>query len=31
MMFVPRVDFRLFAKPDELTQLVWFGIGMHAA
>ena len=28
-MFVPRVDFQSFAKSDELTQLVWFEIGMH--
>jgi hypothetical protein len=31
MMFFPRVDFRSFAEPDELTQLVWFEIGMHTA
>jgi hypothetical protein len=31
MMFVPRVDFRSFAKSNELTQLVWFEIGMHTA
>jgi hypothetical protein len=30
-MFVPRVDFRLFAKSDELTQLVWFEIDLHTA
>jgi hypothetical protein len=30
-MFAPRVDFQSFAKSDELTQLVWFEIGMHKA
>ena len=30
-MFVPRVDFRSVAKPDGLTYLGWFEIGMHTA
>jgi len=29
-MFVPQVDFRSVAKPNELTKLGWFEIGMHA-
>src|SRR5260370_28990353 len=31
MMFVPRVDFRSVAKPDWLTWLGWFEIGMQTA